>query len=309
MYELRVCVTLKCNYRCSYCSKDGEGIYSDKPEMKRVELLEYIENLCRIGINTVRFTGGEPFCRKDFLDLARNVKSIEGIDSVSVVTNGSMLSDSLIESMVCEKIFSYVSVSLDTLEKKKYAKITKSNTFDKVMHNIEKLVQKGVRTRINFVLTKDNLTEVRDILDFCIRARVDIKILDLYNDKNSYVESSKIKKILSNKNFCRSDVVRLSGNLGTPMNVYQGHGIEVIVKDSNEGTIYSEKACKNCKRYPCQLGIVGPIMTHDGVIKVCNLGREIGTNCFDMSQLDEIQEVFKTTSELNMEWNIRDSVE
>lgn len=309
MYELRVCVTLKCNYRCSYCSKDGEGIYSDRPEMQQGELLEYIKKLCKIGVNTARFTGGEPFCRKDFLDLARNVKNIDGIDSVSVVTNGSMLSDSLIESIANESIFSYVSVSLDTLTEKKYAQITKSNAFDEVIHNIEKLAQKGVCTRINFVLTKENIAEISDMLDFCIRTRVNIKILDLYNNRNSYVEPSKIQKILTDKNFSKNDVVRLPGNLGTPMNVYKGHGIEVIVKDSNEGTVYSEKACKNCKRYPCQLGIVGPIMTHDGVIKVCNLGREKGTNCFDMSQIDKIQEVFETTSELIAGWSVNENIE
>ena len=90
------------------------------------------------------------------------------------------------------------------------------------------------------------------------------------------------------------------------MKVYRGQGIEVIVKDSNNGTRYSVEACKKCKRYPCQLGIVGPIMTHDGVIKVCNLGREKDINCFRINEVDKIRQVLDGTSGLIRGWSVHE---
>lgn len=302
MYEIRICVTLKCNYSCSYCSKDGEGIYSEKPELTDEEIIELIANMTLIGVDSVRLTGGEPFCRTGLLDLAYEIKKIPGINKLSIVTNGSLISDDVIEKLSKNNPFDYVSVSLDTLSSAKYKKITKRDTMERVINNIVALVKSGVRTRINYVLTKDNFDEAEEIVEFCIREKVDLKVLDLYNDVENFVDATVVEKIVKEKglSFYRED--RLPGWLGTPMRVYSGYGIEVIIKDSNEGTVYSSKVCEKCPRFPCQLGIVGPIMSHDGIVKICNLGRERGVNCFDANEHENIKDALGAARTISKAW-------
>ena len=302
MYEIRVCVTLKCNYRCIYCSKDGEGIFSNNPELTEEEILKIVENMTSIGINSVRLTGGEPFMRRGLINLAHKVKRINGIDKLSIVTNGAMINDEIIEQLSNNNPFDYMSVSLDTMDPIKYKCITQRDCFNIVKNNILALSKCGVKVRINYVLTSDNVGEAEQLIDFCLQEKVDLKILDLYNNNSKFVEASVIEKIVRMKGLTFDREEMLPGNLGTPMAIYSGNGIEVIVKNSYKGTVYSQVACEKCPKYPCQLGVVGPIMTHDGIVKVCNLGREKGVNCFDAYDLKNIKRVLNDAQNLSQEW-------
>lgn len=302
MYEIRICVTLKCNYLCSYCSRDGEGIYSKNAELSQEELIDIVKNMTTIGVDSVRLTGGEPFFRPGLLDLAYELKKIEGIKKLSIVTNGSLITPEIIERLSKDNPFDYISVSLDTLIPSKYKAITKRDTFNIVRDNIIALSRIGIRTRINFVLIQDNVDELEDLVDFCLREKVDLKVLDLYNDTENYVNATVVEDILKEKGLIMSRVDRLPGDLGTPMKVYTGHDIEVIVKDSNKGTVYSSVACSKCPKYPCQLGVVGPIMSHDGIVKICNLGREMGINNFPASDLEGIKRSLDAASGISKEW-------
>lgn len=303
MYELRVCVTLDCNFKCIYCSKDGEGIYSERKNLSNDEMVDMIERLTWIGVSSVRFTGGEPFLRKDFLTLAEAVLKLKGIKNISVVTNGSLLNDRIIDYIAKEKIFSNVTISLDTLQCEKFERITSVNAGMTVIENIKKLSSKGVNTWINLVLMKDNLMEIEQILDFCKQERVNLKVLDLYNNSD-YVSTQSIGELIQEKGFVQKEMRRIPGNLGTPMQCFMQNGIYVTLKNSLEGTTYSETACSRCSRFPCQLGIVGPIMTHDGIIKVCNLGRERGINCFDIKDSHILYKIFQKTGGVEKRWKL-----
>lgn len=302
MYEIRICVTLKCNYLCSYCSRDGEGIYSEKSELTDEELIQIITNMTTIGIDAVRITGGEPFCRNGLLNLANEIRKIPGINKLSIVTNGSLITKDVIEEISNHNPFDYISVSLDTLSFSKYKEITKRDTMEQVINNIVELVKHGVKTRINFVLTQNNVDEVEKIIEFCIQRKIDLKVLDLYNDTENFIDMTVVEQIVKEKGFRFYKEDRIPGGLGTPMKVYSGYGIDVILKDSNEGTTYSLKACEKCSKFPCQLGVVGPIMSHDGIIKICNLGRERGINCFGINELDSIKNILDTAKGISKAW-------
>lgn len=304
MFELRICVTLKCNYKCTYCSKDGEGIYSQNPNLSDDEIVNIVEQLSKKGVTSVRLTGGEPFCRNGLINLAEKIKCINGIEKVSMVTNGALIKPDEIDLMAKKQIFSYVSISLDTLQRQQYREITRNDTFKVVIDNIKLMTKKGIKTRINCVLTKENQNEFESILDFCINEKVDLKILDLYNDKSKYVSLDGVKDMLLEKGFKLSSIERILGRLGTPMEVYEGFGIKVIVKDSMRGTTYSKQVCPKCERYPCQIGINGPIMTHDGIIKVCTFGREMGINCFGIDDIDEMHKIILDAKDIEGKWNI-----
>ena len=224
MYEIRVCVTLKCNYHCSYCSRDGEGIFSLNHELSNEEIIQRILDMTKIGVNSVRLTGGEPFCRTDLLELAYKIRETVGINRLSIVTNGSLITDKIIKQLSMDNPFEYISVSLDTLKPQKYKSITQKDTLDIVLRNIIALSRNGIKTRVNYVLTSENVDEAEDLLEFCIREKVNLKVLDLYNNTENYVTSSIVECIVKEKGlqFCREE--RLPGNLGTPMKVYGGYG-------------------------------------------------------------------------------------
>jgi cyclic pyranopterin phosphate synthase len=90
--DLRVSVTDRCNFRCQYCMP-AEGL----PWLEREAILTYeeIERLVslfvRLGITDVRLTGGEPLVRKDFPRLVAKLGLIDGIEDLSVTTNGFLL--------------------------------------------------------------------------------------------------------------------------------------------------------------------------------------------------------------------------
>src|SRR5437660_10721171 len=90
--SLRISITDKCNFRCTYCMP-AEGL----PWLKKAEILSYeeIERIARvavsIGIEQIRLTGGEPLVRRDIPELIRRLQGIEGLVSLSLTTNGLLL--------------------------------------------------------------------------------------------------------------------------------------------------------------------------------------------------------------------------
>ncbi|SPD73898.1 Cyclic pyranopterin monophosphate synthase [uncultured Desulfobacterium sp.] len=151
---LRISVTDRCNLRCIYCRPDGS-----LPKLRHDDILSY-EEIYRLteiavglGINKVRLTGGEPLVRKGITEFISRVSSLHGLRELSLTTNGIYLKDNL------EKIRSAgikrINISLDTLDREKYVKITGYDGFDLVWEGIELARQMGFHPiKINMVPIK-----------------------------------------------------------------------------------------------------------------------------------------------------------
>jgi cyclic pyranopterin phosphate synthase len=132
---LRISVTDHCNLDCIYCSAGSV------PHLPRSEILSYeeIQTLVRVaaslGINKVRLTGGEPLVRPDLVTLVRMVSQIEGIDDISLTTNGILLSQYATE--LKEAGLNRVNVSLDTLRTDRFKRITGQAQLSEVLAGIE----------------------------------------------------------------------------------------------------------------------------------------------------------------------------
>ena len=126
---LRISVTDRCNLRCVYCMPE-EGVENIPHE----EILSYDEiiRICKcvanLGIKKVKITGGEPLIRKDIVSLIRDIKKIEGIEQVTITTNGVLLYD-MAQDLV-EAGIDAVNVSLDTLDREKFLKITRRDKYE-----------------------------------------------------------------------------------------------------------------------------------------------------------------------------------
>jgi cyclic pyranopterin phosphate synthase len=134
--SVRISVTDKCNFRCTYCMP-AEGLIW----LKRDEVLSFeeIERLTRVlaamGVSEVRLTGGEPLIRRDLPELVRMLATIPGVDDLSLTTNGILL-DRLAGPLV-EAGLRRLNVSLDSLNHTRFAEITRRDALDRVLAGLE----------------------------------------------------------------------------------------------------------------------------------------------------------------------------
>ncbi|MBL7863401.1 MAG: GTP 3',8-cyclase MoaA [Cyclobacteriaceae bacterium] len=174
---LRLAVTDRCNLRCFYCMPE-EGIqYVAKKNLLSYEEIErLVKAMASLGVSKVRITGGEPFVRTDLMKLLKAIINIKGIDQVHLTTNG-VLTRKHIPALKAMGIAS-VNLSLDTLNRERFAAITRRDDFDKVWATFESLLVHDIPVKLNAVvmdgrnttdipamaaLTKDHPVSVRFI--------------------------------------------------------------------------------------------------------------------------------------------------
>jgi len=130
--SVRISVTDKCNFRCTYCMP-AEGL----EWLRRDEILTFeeitrlVSILAAMGVGDVRLTGGEPLVRRDLPELVRMLGTTPGVDDLSLTTNGILL-DRLARPLV-EAGLRRVNVSLDSLDHVRFAEITRRDALDQVL--------------------------------------------------------------------------------------------------------------------------------------------------------------------------------
>jgi len=160
---LRISVTDHCNLNCSYCSM-GSRLNLPRDEILSYEEIQrLVEVAASMGISKVRLTGGEPLLRSDLSELVRTLSQIEGIDDISLTTNGILLSKYAIE--LKEAGLKRVNVSLDTLKKDRFKRITGGDKLGEVLSGIEVAHLAGLEpVKINIVVLQGINDD--EILDF-----------------------------------------------------------------------------------------------------------------------------------------------
>ena len=154
IYYLRISVTDRCNFRCIYCMPE-EGVEA----MCHEELLSFEEILivCRcmakLGVKKVKLTGGEPLVRKGFISLVRGINEIPGIEEITLTTNGLLLSDQL-EELIDAGITS-INISLDTLDREQFKRVTKRDGLDAVLKAIQQTAYSRLgKVKVNVLAAK-----------------------------------------------------------------------------------------------------------------------------------------------------------
>lgn len=170
--DLRISVTDRCNFRCTYCMP--KEVYGESFKfLPREELLDFneieriAETFAKLGVNKIRITGGEPLVRKNIEDLIKKLSNIDGIQDIAMTTNGYLLEsklDSLIESGL-----NRITVSLDSIDSKTFKKMSGQNfEVEKVLSAIKSANNKGFKKlKINCVVQKNvNEHSILDLLDY-----------------------------------------------------------------------------------------------------------------------------------------------
>ncbi len=134
--DLRVSVTDRCNFRCHYCMP-AEGVpWIERDQILRFEEIERLVGLLvGMGIRDVRLTGGEPLVRRQFPALVARLAAIEGIEDLSLTTNGYLLAEQA-QALVAAGI-DRVNVSIDSLARARFFEVTRRDALDRVLAGLD----------------------------------------------------------------------------------------------------------------------------------------------------------------------------
>ena len=175
---LRLGVTDRCNLRCFYCMPE-EGInYLPRKELLSFEEMERIVRvLVPLGINKLRITGGEPFLRKGMMEFLERLSAIRGLEKLNITTNGTLTAD-LVPALKKMGINS-VNLSLDSLDEERFFKITRRDSFSKVMQTFEQLLSYGIPTKINAVVMPDsNIEDIIPLVELSKNHPIGIRFIE-----------------------------------------------------------------------------------------------------------------------------------
>ena len=155
---LRLAVTDRCNLRCFYCMpEEGLNWLSRTELMTYEEMLRTCALLVKMGIEKIRITGGEPFVRKNIMQLLTALSKLEGLKELSMTTNG-VLTAPYVAEMKALGVKS-VNLSLDTLDANRFFTITRRDEFASVMATLDELLKHDIDVKINAVVMEGKNTE------------------------------------------------------------------------------------------------------------------------------------------------------
>src|SRR6266540_2949681 len=134
--SVRVSVTDKCNFRCTYCMPAAGLQWLGREEILSFEEIARLVNvLARLGVDEVRLTGGEPLVRRDMPVLVEMLSRIEGVRDLSLTTNGVLLHR--FAAPLVEAGLRRINVSLDTPNHVRFAEIARRDALDAVLRGLE----------------------------------------------------------------------------------------------------------------------------------------------------------------------------
>lgn len=173
---LRISLTEKCNLRCGYCMpKGGIVLRNSSLFMNKNEVVTLAEIFVSAGIKKIRLTGGEPLVCKDAHEIILNLSKLP--IELSITTNGVLVNE-FIDTFKYAGI-QLVNVSLDTMNRKKYLSITRRQEFEKVISNIQLLVQNNFYVKVNVVVMCDvNEDEIPDFIEWTKELPVHIRFIE-----------------------------------------------------------------------------------------------------------------------------------
>jgi cyclic pyranopterin phosphate synthase len=190
---IRISITDRCNLRCKYCFDGSFNFLPHEELLSYEEIIRFVKACAALGVSKVRLTGGEPLARKGIPYLLSEINRIPGIEDISLTTNGVFLGDKILE--LKEAGLKRVNISLDTLNRERFAFITGIDVFDDVVMSIEKAMYAGLNPiKINTVIIKGFNDD--EILDFAKLAKTfnhHIRFIEYmpFGDSNMW-DSSKI---------------------------------------------------------------------------------------------------------------------
>jgi len=175
---LRISVTDRCNLRCVYCMpEEGVALLRHDDILSFEEILEITRTAARMGIDKVRLTGGEPLVRRGIVTLTSMLAEIPGIKDYAMTTNGLLLDE--FAGPLFEAGLHRVNISLDTLDRERYAEITRGGDLAQVLAGIDAAVAAGLTpVKLNCVVRESSSEpDARQVAEFAAERGLEVRFI------------------------------------------------------------------------------------------------------------------------------------
>ncbi len=260
--DLRISVTDRCNYRCSYCMPLDKYEWVDRKEILSYEEITRVARIfISLGVEKIRLTGGEPLLRRDLDRLVAALCRLEGLKDLSLTTNGSLLAESA--QPLSNAGLKRINVSLDTLDPDKFQRITRRRDLDRIIKGMLLAKSYGVEpVKINTVVERGvNDDEIVPMIEFARRNGFAIRFIEYMDVGN--VNEWRREKIVSKdeilaiirKSFQIEEVGRKDGNAPSVDYRFSDGGPDIGIIAS-----VTEPFCQGCTRVR---------LTADGKLVTC----------------------------------------
>jgi molybdenum cofactor biosynthesis protein A len=175
---LRMAVTDRCNLRCAYCMPEkGLDWVPRNDLLSYEEIFSLLQIFSELGLKKLRFTGGEPFLRKDFMKLLRKVAKANLFSQIAITTNGSLTRPFIRE--LKEIGIHSVNLSLDTLDPQRFKEITRRDEFHEVYQCLIELVENQIPVKINSVIMEGiNEEDILELVKLTAELPVDVRFIE-----------------------------------------------------------------------------------------------------------------------------------
>lgn len=280
---IRISVTDRCNLRCVYCMpEEGIPLKAHKDMLTYGEILRICRLLPSLGISKVKLTGGEPLVRRDLPYLIGEIRKIPGISQVTLTTNGILLKEQMKE--LASAGVSAINISLDTLDRDLYHKITRRDELDKVKDGIKAaLAHPEIPLKVNCVplgIEEQDLVEVAALArDYPIHVRF-IEMMPIGCGKQyEFCSQETIMQRLEQRYGFLRELGESYGN--GPCRYYEAEGFAGKIGFISA---VSHKFCDQCNRI--RLTAEGFLKTCLQYEKGCDLRASLRKGCEDGELLD-----------------------
>lgn len=174
---LRISLTDRCNLHCRYCQPEISEHVPHNEILRYEELLRICRAALQLGIRKFKITGGEPLLRKGCSDFIASLKQLDGVEQVTLTTNGTLLAQQL-PALIKVGVDS-INVSLDTLDAAYYTELT-GGSLGNVLQALQELQAAGIPFKLNCVpLAETGLSDIMQLLKLAHRYNAPLRFIEL----------------------------------------------------------------------------------------------------------------------------------
>ena len=175
---VRLAVTDRCNLRCNYCMPEEGITFAKRDSLLSIDEMKRLADiLVNKGVDKIRITGGEPFVRKELMQLLEYLSGLEQLREISITTNATLIGPHI--DRLEELGIHSINVSMDAIQPETFAKITRRDHFHTVRENLMRLIESKMEVRVNFlVLEGQNLGDIYPMMEFQRQHPVRVRFME-----------------------------------------------------------------------------------------------------------------------------------